>query len=375
MRLLCKSLFISIFILFSTTTFAARLLQPAGPANSQQVQTGLHSVKYKLNIYDTPPAFGEGLRIASFQNWGRSGTKQAMNANFKQLVTMVKKAKQYGAQLIGFPELYLPGYALSPQDAKNLALTKNSPEIQKIQKIAKQYNVAIVLPYAEKAQINGKWKYFDAIAFINNHGKLLESYRKTHLFGIAERLNWSAGNGPYNVYKINGFPVGILNCYEAEFPELSRILALKGAKLIVIPTAADTYWKMYNGQWTDVRYPDISKLLLPAFSYANNIFISYINHAGYEFLGKDFWHYEGNSTVVDPHGKVVLSADKDQATLLIADVVPKYYGPTHPENANYLRDRRPRLYEELLKTKVKFDGGHVYPRYPQGEDIYPGFPK
>ncbi|MBU0455822.1 MAG: hypothetical protein KKA99_03475 [Gammaproteobacteria bacterium] len=175
--------------------------------------------------------------------------------------------------------------------------------------------------------------------------------------------------------KINGFPVGILNCYEAEFPELSRILAVKGAKLIVIPTAADTYWKMYNGQWTDVRYPDISKLLLPAFSYANNIFISYINHAGYEFLGKDFWHYEGNSTIVDPHGKVVLSANKDQATLLIADVVPKYYGPTHPENANYLRDRRPRLYEELLKTKVKFDGDHVYPSYPEGEYIYPGFPK
>lgn len=370
---ICKKAFFFLALLFFSNTFAARLMQPAGPAYSPAVEQGLRSIVYSTHIYGQPPKYGQGLRIALFQNWDRVGSKAAMEYNFEQLVVAIKAAKKYGAQLISFPELYLTGYALDPKTAKQFAETKDGYFIKKAKQVAKQYDIAIALPYAEKfTNKKGKNFYYDAIALINRHGKLLESYRKTHLFGIAERLNWSAGNGPYNVYKINGFPMGILNCYEAEFPELSRILALKGAKLIVIPTAADNYWKLRSGKWTAVRYPNIASLLLPASSYSNNIFIAYNNHAGYEKIGKDFWHYQGNSTIADPHGNILLAAKNDQTTLLIADVIPKYYGPTHPEQANYLRDRRPRLYKELVKDTVEFNGGHTYPPYPKGKDDYPG---
>jgi predicted amidohydrolase len=57
---------------------------------------------------------------------------------------------------------------------------------------------------------------------------------------------------PFRVPLVAGFPVGVLNCYEAEFPELSRILALWGAKLIVIPTAADYYYTLPDGWRTKV---------------------------------------------------------------------------------------------------------------------------
>ena len=59
-------------------------------------------------------------------------------------------------------------------------------------------------------------------------------------------------------------PVGLLNCYEAEFPELSRLLALRGAKLLVIPTAADAWAQLSNGERTDRPYPDVSRTLIPA---------------------------------------------------------------------------------------------------------------
>ena len=360
--LICLTLFLASCVVYAE--------QPIYPAS---VVKGQKSLVYRMNIYAKPPAYGEGVRLAIFQNRDHVGTKKAMAYNFKQLVRAVKAAKQYGAQIISFPELYLTGYALDPKLAHELAQFSNGPYIRKLQNVAKKNNIAIVLPYAEKAKgKDGKLHYYDAIAFINSKGKLLESYKKTHLFAIAERMNWSAGNGPYKVFKINGFPIGILNCYEAEFPELQRILALKGAKLIVIPTAADHYYIMPSGQRTKVPYPDVSRLLIPAAAYANNIFIAYSNHVGFEHLGKDSWQYQGNSVIADPYGKLLLAANHDQTTLLIADIVPKYYGPTHPAHANYLRDRRPRLYQELTKTTVPFGGGYTYPKYPAGEYQYPG---
>ena len=146
-----------------------------------------------------------------------------------------------------------------------------------------------------------------------------------------------------------------MNCYECEFPELSRILALKGAKLIVGPTAADNYYKLPNGQRSSVPYPDVSKILFQAHAYANNIFFAYANRCGYEKRGDDFWHYRGNSIVYGPHGDLIVEAGHEQDTLLIADCIPAYYGMTHPApEYYYLKDRRPELYNELTTNKTEF---------------------
>jgi predicted amidohydrolase len=193
-------------------------------------------------------------------------------------------------------------------------------------------------PYPEKA---GK-EYFDSIVLINARGKILDNYRKTHLFGRSERLNFSAGDKLPKICKVNGLPVGVLNCYEAEFPELARTLALQGAKLIVIPTAADNYYILPNGKMTPVPYPDISRLLLPAHAFENHIFIAYCNCCGIEKVGKHRWSFRGNSVVAGPHGQIIAAA-KPAETLLIVDIVPADYGPTHPEG-DYLKDRRPGLY-------------------------------
>lgn len=355
-------------ILLSKQSIAESTQEPKAVVDAEK------RLVYRMNIYAQPPAFGKGIRLAVYQSRDHVGNQQAMADNYQQLVNAVKQAKKYQVQLISFPELYLTGYSLDPKLAQQLSIRKDSDYIKKIQKLAKDNQIAIILPYAEKAKDKqGKERYYDSIAFINAKGQLLESYKKTHLFALAERLNWSAGNGPYNVYKLNGFPIGILNCYEAEFPELQRILALKGAKLIVIPTAADNFYTKPSGQVTKVPYPDISKLLIPAAAYANNIFVAYSNRTGYETLGSDKWLFQGNSVIADPYGKLLLAADHKQNTLLVADIVPSAYGPTHPEDANYLRDRRPRLYKELTNTTVPFNNNYHYPAYPAGEYQYPGY--
>jgi predicted amidohydrolase len=94
-------------------------------------------------------------------------------------------------------------------------------------------------------------------------------------------------------------------------------------------------------------YPDISKTLIPAHAYENLIFISYSNRCQEETLNdKMVGKYLGNSMVANPHGKLMVAAN-NEVTLLLADCIPSDYGPTHPENTNYLKDRRPEMYSLL----------------------------
>lgn len=337
-----------------------------------------------MSIYGELPPRGSGIRLGIYQAQAACG-EGATRQNLARMEEAVQIAKAYQVQLLAFPELYLPGYTLSPDEARQVAEFKDGPSITRAREVARENNMALILPYAEKAEDEqGDMHYYDSIAVISENGELLDSYRKTHLYGQQERDNWSFGESDYPVHSIFGFPVGVLNCYECEFPELSRILALNGAKLIVGPTAADNYYTLPDGNRSNVPYPDISTLLIPANAYANNIFFAYANRAGYEQRGGDEWHYRGNSIVCGPHGDVIVAAGHEQDTLLIADCIPAYYGMTHPApDYFYLKDRRPELYEQLVSEKTDFldlstseftldtdflEGGFTYPSYSGGQE-------
>jgi len=325
------------------------------PDYRASVEKSYRTLQYRTCTYGAPPVAGTGIRLGIYQIQAASGPG-ATAKNMQRLETAVQEAKAYDVQLLSFPELYVPGYTLSPAEARQVAELKTGPSISKAQELAKANNMALIVPYAEKiADEAGTFKYYDSIAVINEQGILLNSYKKTQLYGQQERDNWSVGNGPYQVYSIFGFPVGVLNCYECEFPELSRILALKGAKLIVGPTAADNYYRLPDGTRSKVPYPDVSKVLFQANAYANNIFFAYANRTGYEERNKDQWHYRGNSIIYNPHGDILVEAAHEQDTLLIADCIPAYSGMTHPApEYYYLKDRRPDMYKPLTAPQAEF---------------------
>ena len=323
---------------------------------------------YLTRIKKNAPEKGQGIRLAIFQAERPVGTKHAIHKNILRLAEAVNESKSYNAHLISFPELYIGGYTMTPDVIKDLAEPADGKSITRVREIAEENDIAIICPYAEKDDSTGDTLYYDSIAVINADGALLHNYRKTHLFGQAERNNYSFGyfdgnEDPYVVCNINDFPIGVLNCYEAEFFELSRILALKGAKLIVIPSAADYYYNLPDGERTAVPYPDISKNLIPAHSYENNCFVSYCNRSGWEEVGIGMWQYRGNSIICGPHGDVLIAA-RNEDTLLVADIVPADYGPTHPEG-NYLMNRRPELYQKLVDKEGAFDGGYKYKIPPE----------
>jgi predicted amidohydrolase len=305
-----------------------------------------------INTYirDTVPEPGEGVRLAVYQGVGPAGTHQAIEQNLVQLESAVKSALELSAQLVSFPELYLSGYAVAPDVLHGLAMTSDSAYLRRVSDIAGSHRIAVICPYPERATVGGETRFYDSIAFFGHDGSLLKNYRKTHLWGPDEKKIWHFGyehpeeGEAYTVSEVNGMPIGLLNCYEAEFPELARILALKGAKLIVIPTAADESTLLSTGKWTYPPYPDVSRNLIPAHAYENGIFIAYSNRCGEETVdGEVVGKYLGNSVVANPHGELMVAA-KNEVTLLVADCIPSDYGPTHPEATSYLHDRRPELY-------------------------------
>lgn len=341
------------------------------PRYDNAVMNSYRTLQYKMSIYGQPPQAGKGLRLGIYQAQAAYGPG-ATAKNMKRLEEAVQAAAKHGVQLLSFPELYASGYTMTPQQARQVAQFKDGPVVSQSRAIARKYNMSLIVPYAEKDKgPGGKLIYFDSIAAIDASGKLIVSYRKTHLWGKEERANWSFGDELCPVFKINGLPVSMLNCYECEFPELSRILALRGAKLVVGPTAADCYDTAPDGKRSALPYPDISRSLIPAYAYANNIFFAYSNHCGYESLKGHQWHYRGNSIIAGPHGDIIAAANHQQDTLLIADIIPSFYGPTHPES-NYLKDRRPRMYRDLVAPEAGFaPGGWVYPDYKGGKEVIP----
>jgi len=340
------------------TTPETTLIQEADdgtPLYGDTVLASFRRLQLKTSIYAAPPKRGGGIRLGIYQAEAAYGAG-ASEKNMARLEAAVAEARRFEVGLLVFPELYVPGYTLDPESAHGVAESKDGPSISRARRIAAENRMALVLPYAERAEDgDGRTRHYDSIAVIDETGALLDSYRKTHLYAQAERDNWDEGESDFPVHKLQGFPVGVLNCYECEFPELVRILALKGAKLIVGPTAADAYYRMPNGERSRVPYPDVSRVQFPAHAFANNLFFAYSNHCGYEARGGDVWHYRGNSVVYGPHGDTLVAAAHQQDTLLIADCVPANYGRTHPEPGfHYLKDRRPELYRQLVAREARF---------------------
>lgn len=124
---------------------------------------------------------------------------------------------------------------------------------------------------------------------------------------------------------LDGLRVGVLVCYDVEFPEAVRALALAGAQLVAVPTAL-----MEPSAW-------IAETLVPARAAENQVFVAYCNRVGTERT----LTYVGRSCVAGPAGEVVAAGTEEQ--LLVADVDPAAIERARTRH-DYLRERRPELY-------------------------------
>ncbi len=244
-------------------------------------------------------------------------------AAIKHLGLIAKQAADWGVQLLVLPEMSLTGYNLTVEEIKRVAEPRDGELFNQVAKLCQQNNIAIVYGYAE---IDEQQRLFNSIQLINNEGNACLHYRKTHLWGELDRRLFTAGNALSPVVEFAGWKIAAAICYDVEFPETLRTLALDGAEVIVIPTGLMSPWTF------------VAQHMVPVRAAENGVFIAYTNYCGDE---RDLT-YVGHSSIVDPAGAVLAGA-KEQPVLLTATLNPESL-----ENARkalpYLDERRPELY-------------------------------
>lgn len=240
-------------------------------------------------------------------------------------------AASQGAGLLVAPEMYLTGYNIGPDAVGQMAEAVDGPSAQAAGRIARSAGIALIYGYPERGADGA---VYNAAMVIDADGTLLLNHRKCHLFGALDRDAFSAGQDLAPVVTIGGVKVGVLICYDVEFPESVRRLTLAGADLIAVPTALM--------QPFDV----IAKIVVPARAFENHVFVAYANRSGSEAE----LTYVGLSCIVAPDGIDLARAGRGEE-LIIATIDPTVADAARAANP-YLADRRPELYGALTREQA-----------------------
>lgn len=237
-------------------------------------------------------------------------------ANLARIETAAREAARAGATLLVTPELGVTSYG-GGEKIRELAETADGAIVARLAKIARETGVALVGGFAEK---DGDAVYNSAV-YTDGSGKP-SVYRKSHLYGEYERNLFTPEKPSTCLFSHRGMTLGMLICYDVEFPENVRRLALAGAEMILVPTATP---KGASGTF-------IAEKMIPVRAFENQIFIAYVNNIGRD---GDF-DYAGRSIIAAPDGTPLATAGLAEQ-LLTVDIEPQLYARSRSENT-YLRD-------------------------------------
>jgi len=267
------------------------------------------------------------MRTALLQSSGHPGS---VAENLKVLDEAAGRAAAAGAGLLVAPEMFLTGYAIG-DDVARLAEQADGEGADAVAEIAGRHGVAVAYGYPERsADGDGDGDaVFNSAQLISVDGTRLANYRKTHLFGCFERDHFTPGEQPVVQAELGGLRVGIMICYDVEFPENVRAHALAGTDLLLVPTA-----QMHPFQF-------VAESVVPVRAFENQMYIAYVNRTGQE--GE--FDFVGLSTLAGPDGIARARAGRDEQ-LLLADADPALLAASREANP-YLSDRRPGLYGSL----------------------------
>ncbi|SHN28681.1 carbon-nitrogen hydrolase family protein [Actinacidiphila paucisporea] len=254
----------------------------------------------------------------------RIAIAQGCRPGFGALAASAAQAASLGARLLITPELSLTGYLLGPR----AQAWEGEQTARRVGEIAAEHRLAVVYGVPER---DGDGVHNTA-RLIGPDGAVLAAYRKTHLYGDQERATFTPGGQPVVQADLDGLRIGLLICYDVEFPETVRAHALAGTDLLAVPTALMR------------PYEFVPRVLVPARAYENGLHIAYANRCGPEGA----YDFAGLSCLAGPDGEVRARAGA-APELLVADVDPALADAARADTP-YLTDRRPDLYRTLARS-------------------------
>ncbi len=264
-----------------------------------------------------------GIQIACSEEKGK---------NIEKAVRFTKIAIEKGAHIICFQELFTTHWFPREMNKRYFSLAERADglTIETMRTLAKDHGVVLICPIFEIEEDS----FYNSAVVVDADGEILGSYRKIHVPQIPlweERYYFSSGNHGFPVFETKFAPIGVQICWDNFFPEGSRILALKGAKILFSPTAAAF---APQRRWETV---------ISGNAIANGVYIFRINRVGSEEK-QDFY---GRSFCISPEGELLdkPTGMKDGITLVEVDL--KNIDKARKEWP-FFKDRRPESYKEIL---------------------------
>jgi len=260
--------------------------------------------------------------------YGQLDTKFGdVETNLRSLEKMVQSTR---ADLLVFPELGLTGYDFNnAEEVREYAEPfETGPTSEALRRLSAESGTTIVLGYPESTSSG----CYNSCMLATPHGEL-HNYRKAHLYS-RENLLFLPGDAPPPVVETPSGRIGLMICFDWFFPEMARILALRGAQIIAHP----------------------SNLILPygqramfARCIENQVFAITANRIGTESRAGRTLTFTGESQVLDPKGTRLVSAPVDGEHLGVTEIDPELADNKAINEFNDLfENRRLDLYEDVL---------------------------
>lgn len=251
-----------------------------------------------------------------------------LQKNADRAVEMVRESAAKGAKIVCFPEMFNTGYnfQLIGDGFHNCGETIDGHTITRLQKVAKECACYVIAPITLEKKVKGV--FYNAAVVIDDEGVVLGDYSKHHLWA-AERYYFHAGED-IPVFDTKYGKIGVMICYDAGFPETARILTLKGAELIFMPSA----WRIQD--W------DMWNLNIPQRALENTLYVAGVNRFGHE----DDLYMFGNSKVADWRGRIIAESKEEKEEIVYAEIDLDQLTKARLD-IHYLKDRRPDSYKSL----------------------------
>ena len=274
--------------------------------------------------------------------------------NIHYIAQQIEASAKAGANLILLQELHNSVYFCQQEATENFDLAETIPgsSTDYFSKLAKQYKLVIVTSLFEK---RAKGLYHNTAVVIDTDGSIAGQYRKMHIPddpGFYEKYYFTPGDLGFEPITTSIGKLGVLICWDQWYPEAARIMALKGADILLYPTAIG--WDANDDAAEQQRQLNAWLTIQRSHAVSNGLFVAACNRTGFEAQasgssnGIDFW---GSSFIAGPQGEVLSQASNDKAEIIYADID---FNKTEEVRRvwPYLRDRRIDDYKEILKRYI-----------------------
>ena len=283
------------------------------------------------------------VTIAALQRSWSENTEE----NVQRAEDWIRIAAAKGAHLILLPELFESPYFCKEQRHVNFDRAHpvtNHPTLIRMKQLARELAVVLPISFFEKAGP----VFFNSLAMIDADGELLGLYRKSHIPdgpGYQEKFYFSPGDTGFRIWMTKYGCVGVGICWDQWFPEAARCMVLKGAEILLYPTAIGS--EPLAPEWDSQAH---WMRVMQGHAAANMVPVIAANRVGVETGEEYTLSFYGSSFIAGSMGELLQTAPRDEEAILLQSFDPETLR-IQRQSWGVFRDRRPDLYEPILSLE------------------------